>query len=243
MDFSIKKNWKRGLLTVENAKTSKGESLGVLTGILYLAPADESVPFGGRNMCPKASKGCAAACLFNSGRGRFEKVKQARIAKTLYFLNDKENFMADLDNSIRRIIKIAKRTGMKPAIRLNGTSDEPVHTWGFAEKYPDVVFYNYTKVAKYIWDYVNGKLPPNYHLTFSKSEENQHEVAEIINDSNVNVAVVFSSDNFPETYMGRKVVDGTLHDCTFLQPSGVILGLKASGKAKKDTTGFVVPTA
>ena len=29
------------LLTVQNAKTTKGEKLGILTGILYLAPANE----------------------------------------------------------------------------------------------------------------------------------------------------------------------------------------------------------
>ena len=33
----------RRLLTIENAKTIKGEELGYLTGILYLAPATESV--------------------------------------------------------------------------------------------------------------------------------------------------------------------------------------------------------
>lgn len=239
MSYTYKNNWKRKLLTVENAKTSKGESLGILTGILYLAPANESVPFGGENLCPKASAGCAASCLFTAGRGRFLEIRRQRINKTLYLLKDRDGFMKDLESSIRAIVTKAKRLGLKPAVRLNGTSDLPVHKWGIMEKFPDVTFYNYSKVAKYIWDYANGKMPPNYHLTFSKSEENQDEVAEIINDSQVNVAVVFK-DKLPETYLGREVIDGTVHDVRFLDKKGVIVGLLAKGMAKKDTSGFVV---
>lgn len=42
-----------------DAKTVKGNSRGYLTGVLYLAPYNLS----GRQVCPKASEGCAAACL------------------------------------------------------------------------------------------------------------------------------------------------------------------------------------
>jgi hypothetical protein len=44
----------------------------------------------------------------------------------------------------------------------------------------------------------------------------------------------------PETYFGKIVVNGDETDLRFLDPKGVIVGLKAKGKAKKDTTGFVV---
>jgi hypothetical protein len=53
----------------------------------------------------------------------------------------------------------------------------------------------------------------------------------------MNVAVVF--DKLPETYMGRPVNDADEHDLRFLDPQGTIAGLKAKGRAKKDTTGFV----
>ena len=57
------------LLSVSSdAKTIKGQKKGYLTGILYLAPADESVSSGGFNTCPKASAGCKAGCLFTAGR-------------------------------------------------------------------------------------------------------------------------------------------------------------------------------
>jgi len=57
----------------------------------------------------------------------------------------------------------------------------------------------------------------------------------------MNVAVVF--DTIPDKYMGITVVDGTETDLRFLDPSFVVVGLKANGKAKKDASGFVVSGA
>jgi hypothetical protein len=56
----------------------------------------------------------------------------------------------------------------------------------------------------------------------------------------MNVAVVF--DRLPETFLGRKVIDGTLTDLRFLDEQGVVVGLEAKGKAKTDQSGFVVLT-
>jgi hypothetical protein len=54
----------------------------------------------------------------------------------------------------------------------------------------------------------------------------------------MNIAAVFKE--LPEKYIGRPVINGDETDLRFLDPKGVIVGLKAKGKAKKDTTGFVV---
>jgi len=43
----------------------------------------------------------------------------------------------------------------------------------------------------------------------------------------------------PETYNGLPVFNGDESDLRFLDPQGVIVGLYAKGKAKKDTSGFV----
>ncbi len=66
------------LLSRYNYKTVKGEKLGILTGILYLAPARLS----GYETCPMRSIGCTNACLNTAGMGIFSNVQQARIAKT-----------------------------------------------------------------------------------------------------------------------------------------------------------------
>jgi hypothetical protein len=227
------------LLTIENAKTVKGESLGYLTGILYLAPYTESVAFGGGNLCPMASAGCASACLFTAGRGRFAKVKDARIKKTLYFYQNRPAFMNDLRASINRIVRKAKKMGLIPAIRLNGTSDFAFFKTGIMAEFPDIQFYDYTKVVSRIFE----PLPKNYHLTFSRSESNHVHVENVVSNSAANVAVVFSSKHLPDSYLGRKVVNGDDHDLRFLDPSNSIVGLKAKGKAKKDNSGFVVQVA
>jgi hypothetical protein len=53
-----------------------------------------------------------------------------------------------------------------------------------------------------------------------------------------NVAALF--DSLPETFLGFPVIDGTEHDLRFMDPKGVIVGLVPKGKAKHDTSGFVV---
>ena len=67
-----------------NAKTAKNS---LKTFILYLAPYNQNSKK--INICPKASKGCAAACLFTAGRGSQNSVKNARINKTEYYLSNK----------------------------------------------------------------------------------------------------------------------------------------------------------
>jgi hypothetical protein len=113
------------LLSIESdAKTTKGTALGYLTGILYLAPATEAD--GKHNLCPMASAECRAACLFSAGMASvFPTVKRARIAKTLLYLNDPAGFRAALIADIQKLVKEAKSRQLKPAVRINGTSDLP----------------------------------------------------------------------------------------------------------------------
>lgn len=227
------------LLTIENPKTSKGESWGYLTGILYLAPYTESIPFGGGNLCAMASEGCATNCLFTAGRGRFQKIRDARIKKTIYFFKERKKFLEDLDKSIRAIVRKAERENLKPAIRLNGTSDYPFHKLKIMEKFPLVQFYDYTKIYSKMMAYTRGELPVNYHLTFSRSETNSLQCLEVLKHGG-NVAAVFSSKNLPKEHLGFKVINADEHDLRFLDEKNVICGLKAKGKAKKDSSGFVI---
>jgi hypothetical protein len=53
------------------------------------------------------------------------------------------------------------------------------------------------------------------------------------------MAVVFRGE-LPTDFMGRKVIDGDISDLDNLRAGHVVVGLRAKGKAKKDTTGFVV---
>lgn len=229
------------LLNVDtNAKTVKGQKKGYLTGVLYLAPADLS----GFEVCPMSSAGCRAACLNTAGRAGIIKrgeetnaIQIARIAKTRWYFQDRESFLEQLVKEIQAVIRKAKRMDLIPAIRLNGTSDIPWERVPYAgkanimEHFKDVVFYDYTKRH-------NRKgLPANYTLTYSLCEDNDDR-ALLALQSGFNVAAVFDGD-LPEEFMGYPVINGDESDLRFLDPVGVIVGLKAKGKAKKDTTGFV----
>jgi hypothetical protein len=231
-------------LTTDNAKTSKGESSGVLTGILYLAPANEA----GRNVCPHASEGCRIACLYSAGMGAFDNVKQARIAKTKAFHANPRQFVEDLAKDIEALIRKAQRDGLTPAVRLNGTSDLPWENLGgelkvnLMNRFPDVPFYDYTKNPARARAYAEGKLPSNYSLTFSRSESNEPIALQML-QIGVNVAAVFAvkkDDALPKSWGGREVVDGDLNDLRFLDAKNVVVGLRSKGKAKKDESGFVI---
>ena len=221
------------LLTVGNTKTVKGEAMGYMTFIMHLAPSTLS----GYNTCPMASKGCAAACLNTAGRGRFTATQEARIRKTKWFFEDRPTFMAQLVKDIQAAIRKAERETMTPVFRLNGTSDirwENVPVGGrrnIMEMFPSQTFYDYTKLQNRV------NLPSNYHLTFSRSEEN-YTAVDTMMAQGYNTAIVF--DSLPAVYNGYKVIDGTETDLRFLDPKNVIVGLLAKGKAKKDLSGFTV---
>ena len=216
-------------LTIGNTKTVKGEAMGYQTYIMHLAPSTLS----GYNTCPMASNGCASACLNTAGRGRFTATQEARVRKTKFFFENRDTFMAQLVKDIEAAIRKAGREGFVPVFRLNGTSDirwETVMVNGFRnimEMFPTVQFYDYTKLPN------RRNVPSNYHLTFSRSEVNEHLIPQ-----NMNVAVVF--DSLPEVWNGRRVIDGTETDLRFLDPQNVVVGLLAKGKAKKDNSGFTV---
>jgi hypothetical protein len=229
------------LLSVNaDSKTIKGTKLGILTGILYLAPSNES---GAINTCPNASAGCRAACLFTAGRGAFNSVKNARIAKTLKFVADREAFLRELIVDITALVRKAKKQDMKPAIRLNGTSDLAWESFkvdgkNLMEHFPDVQFYDYTKSPSRMGRFATGQMPVNYHLTFSRSEENAEAVSNVLKTTG-NVAVVFRGQ-LPATYQGRPVINGDESDVRFGDAAQVIVGLVQKGKARKDASGFVV---
>ena len=233
----------RQLLNIDNnAKTIKGQKLGFLTGVLYLAPADLS----GHNVCPFASDGCKAACLNTAGRGGMKMAQDSRVRKTQDFFDKRAEFMNQLAKDIGTLKRKAARMKLQPVVRLNGTSDLPWEAYSVGEHanlfeaFPEVQFYDYTKVPKRAGLFAADKLPPNYHLTFSLAEDNDSAAGSALS-LGVSVSVVFKG-TLPVDYsvdgVSAPVVNGDEHDARFTE-RGVIVGLTAKGKAKKDTSGFV----
>tara|TARA_R100001530_G_C4287729_1_gene147204 strand:- start:38 stop:799 length:762 start_codon:yes stop_codon:yes gene_type:complete len=216
---------KQKILGFENAKTTKGLKYNYQTAIIYMASHKQS----GFNVCPKASKQCSNDCLFFSGYGGFEFTQKARVKKTIRYFKDRINFMNQLHHEIDLFIKRCKKNNLKPCLRLNGTSDISYESYKFDnglnifECFPDLQFYDYTKVDKRMSKYLRGKLPNNYHLTFSRDEDNEFKVIETLNNGG-NVAVVFQK-YLPKVYKGYKVINGDLTDLRFLDKKNVIVGL------------------
>lgn len=237
------------LLSTGNPKVLKGMAQGYNTYILHLAPADVS----GYETCAKRTAGCTAACLNTAGRGgMFKKgestnvIQEARKRKTRLFFENRELFMQLLVKDIELGIKQSAKIGLIPVFRLNGTSDLAFEKYEVVRNgqifrnifaaFPEVQFYDYTKIlGRKVKDIAN------YQLTFSAADGNDADVYRAIAEG-LNVAVVFGIKKtlpMPESFLGRPVFNGDESDLRFLDPKGVVVGLYAKGKAKKDVSGFV----
>lgn len=228
-----------------DSKTSKGNKQNkYYTSILYLAPDIEANKT--KTVCPWSSAGCRTGCLYTAGLGGvYPSVRKARIRKTQLFHNNKTEFFNLFHNDIAKFTSFCSKHNVLPAVRDDGTSDLGLSITA-SKQHPSVQFYNYTKSTKRYYKFLNGGFNPNVHFTFSRSEENELHAFDILEDGG-QVAFVFRKD-IPKRYKGYPVVNGDLTDLRFTdrkvfnipEDRGFIVGLKAKGKAKKDTSGFVI---
>ena len=227
------------LLTVQgNPKLIKGDKLHDqwTSAIMHLHPNSTKI-------CPYQDIAkCKNACLNTAGifkKGETTNViQEARKRRTKMFLDTPELFLEKLYNEIYKFEQKAKRLDKKPCVRLNGTSDiqweyQELQGANVFDTFPDIQFYDYTKIPTRKVSHIK-----NYHLTWSYSEANK-KYASWFDKLSYNIAVVFNHA-LPLWYKGRKVIDGDKYDMRFLDEPNVVVGLTAKGKAKKDTSGFVI---
>lgn len=233
-NYTIKNLLSEGM---SNAKTSKNSEK---TFILYMAPYTQNKYKA--NLCPKATEGCSAACLFSAGRGRFDSVKNARINKANYFLEERYNFLQQLAAEILKQYAKAKRLGYRVNFRLNGTTD--INFFYLLQKYASLdveslqdaaTFYDYTKVLSYIKQHGHKA---NVWYTFSRSEHNNTECRAAL-EMGANVSLVYKG-TMPSHIWGSALYDGDASDDAMIGRQSTIFALKAKGEAKHDATGFVI---
>jgi hypothetical protein len=223
-------------------KVIKGNAKGYRTAILYLTASNAS----GVELCPLAAIAqCRNACLTTAGNGRYDSTQLARLRKTLFFNQYRQEALALIGNEIDKFYKASIKGGWTLLVRLNGTSDIRWENEGnLIKSRPHVQFYDYTKLH-------NRKgIPYHYDLTYSYSNVPAYlkflPIA-LANPSLKRVAAVFRKrttvarmlDNL-ETYIGLTVVDGDDTDIRHDDPVNTLVALYAKGKAKTDTTGFVI---
>lgn len=222
------------LLTLLNHKTPKGESAGYMSAILYLAPHTSG---GGRSLCPYSTHACRMMCLGETGLASLPRQIGARLSRTDLFHNARAVFMDGLALDLEKFVAICQREALKPAVRLNGSSDV---IW--EREAPDL-FNRWHQVAWY--DY--SKIPlehrvrrPDYHLTYSVGAAEDWPRALAYAAAGHSVAVVVPEE-LKAQLAGQEVdigpcavplVDGDEHDLRFLDAPGSIVLLKPKGHVR-----------
>lgn len=229
-------------LLSSSAKTEKDVS--TYNGVLYLSPANETSK---NTLCPWSTSSCRESCIIYSGRLAMERARLARIYRTIHLLVYPSFFYAQLFKEIKTLEYRAKKLGVQPVVRLNGTSDLHDDKYfkripqvsvlaKFPKQFPGVQFVEYTKNP-------NFKSEPNQSHTFSYSGANLNEAVELLK-AGKNVSVVFEGD-LPQVWNNYKVIDGDIHDNRHKDPQGFVVGLTLKGNKKSKTKavqgGFAIP--
>lgn len=212
-----------------SAKHEKAYHYNEMVYTIYLAPANSS----GYEVCPGRTKECTIACLNQSGRNKMvsdmNHIEQSRITKTKLFFEEREFFVRWVMAEIKSAKKKADKLGYRFSVRLNNTSDispeeffiiHSGHKINLLELFPDIQFYDYTKVPSRInllWKY------SNYDLTYSYNGYNENTCKTYLESGSCRVAVVFKT--VPETFWGYPVINGNDYDMRYLDPTNVIIGL------------------
>lgn len=263
------------LLNIDgNPKTVKGQKLGFLTAILYLTPylfsGTQLCPMAKLAGCwlgclnvqghgGIAKRGDVIAT--DAGPLPNNSVQRARLSRTELFNTDKPAFFSQLIKELRAFIARAVRKGLTPTIRLNGTSDIQWENLKVFPKYtredgsvaiatifdifPDVQFYDYTKIVKRVSVAYLARLPANYHLSLSYSEATKRYANACVKahiEENASLVVVVRDLEVKARFLANvdNAVDGDEHDLRFFDKRGSIVVLKAKGTLAKDTSGFVL---
>lgn len=234
-----------------NPKINKnGIWVKVETGGLHLAPSWSS----GFNTCAEASEGCIEACLNTAGNPAYMESKLlSRLNKTHAYFKQRRAFMAVLVFEMLAHRRKHTAQGKAVAYRLNCTSDLPIENLsvdyngqniGLMALFSDCQFYDYTAIIKRMRKFCSGSMPVNYHLTFSRKENNDSACNEVMAMGG-NVAVCMESSLAKSAlkagdWQGFSVTNGDLHDYRPSDTRNSYVILKAKGDAKTDTSGFTI---
>ena len=257
------------IYSLDSAKAIKAQGYGYLNAIHYLAPGSLSGANLCAHASAGCLAGCLGWESGQAGMvandSDINSVRASRIEKAQRFMTSRPAYLWDMVKATALAIKAAKRKRLKLCARLNGSSDIGWEGVGLelspdqaaaiarivkrpiaAGRYRNIMalfhwiqFVDYTKNQGRIRKQAAAHWPPNYSLTFSRSETNESDALKLLAEG-FNVAIVFAG-GLPRRWNGFRVINGDLHDLRHLDPRGVIVGLSPKGrKAKRDESGFVI---
>ena len=211
-------------------------------------------------ICPKRSIGCENLC-FNIIRYNKKYINSSMTEfinnSTKDYLNDKSLFKKNLEKDINELIQRAGESKI-PVVRLNNMSDilwENIITDIFINN-PKVQFYDYTKhnIEKRILN-LKKKSIDNYHLVYSRTENDSWERISFLLEQNIDVAVVLEPElktNLltQKVYKDYYLIDGDIYDNRIIDQQykkeklinkGILILLNVvNTNGRKDFTGFVI---
>ena len=232
-----------------NAKTKKMlDEFGYEAVIHYMTP--DTLADGEHTVCPWSTPGCRDSCLNTAGRGQVMgeltvknletyMIHKSRIGKTLDWFADRQGYADKVTAELVLLEKRAIKKQLLPVARLNGTSDIAWENYIPMEAFGNTKFYDYTKSEQRVRNFIEGKLPANYDLTYSYHEFTAPGLVKRLTNYGANVAVVFRKE-MPSAFQGVEIISGMEHDFRFMDKKGFVVGLIARGRAKHDTSGFVI---
>ena len=174
------------------------------------------------NSC-EAATSCRLTCLvfatmtalFESKSGKLCSTLKKRIRRLFLLLNATEFCI----RKINLEIESAALAG-PVAVRLNVFTDIEWTRYGINFDASGVTFYDYTKVKSRA-----GRADYPIDITYSASERDRVEdLLEVLRHSRV--AMVFPGNTLPDEWNGFPVIDGDETDNRYLDPKGVIVGLR-----------------
>lgn len=166
----------------------------------------------GHNLCTWATAGCVEACngLF-AGMNVTPSTRFALIGRARLYLEFRELFKRKLRAEVAAFVKLCKRTGRIPAIRLNVSSDivwERIFPELFAE-FPECRWYDYSKgMPRH-----RRNLPANYSVVHSWSEKTTFADIESIFAADRNVIMAFDSAYNPQKHRYGALPESVLFRC------------------------------
>lgn len=240
--------WSVSSLLSDTHKTALARE-GYTQRVVHLLPHRESILVARahgikcdhwRNLCVGSTRGCRNVCLRKSGKLRLNDAMRAGFVRSYLWQSHRDLFLERLD---AEITAFKRKCDDKPVIRLYGTHDGDIleDAPDIVAAHPDVMFNDYTKL-----DILTGQVAPNVYRVKSATELTQRHTFIEFAQRGLNHAVPFNvgkGEPLPLTYHGITVIDGDRDDLRFLDPEGVIVGLrfKASTHAVRDANnhGFV----